>query len=294
MEQRQHFGLRKSKAAKTLCGAILSTFLVLSAQIAHADENTSPNTTTEPTQTTSTTMETSASVANSGSTATTNLDATQPLTVVAESTASVSPVAMSEASTTPVATSTAPSTEVSTAPVATNTEANTAPSTEVSTAPVATNTEANTAPSTEATAPKVRSRRSAESIDVTFTTDNADKTITATSSTETPAQINELPPHVFNINASGVGEIPENSYVEVTVKTNSELKKYNNENPLKKGFKATGYTTNEDDYTGSTQTAKSISADYQQVHKNNLLLNQITLRGHFQFHLISHVSPLIN
>ena len=280
MEQRQHFGLRKSKAAKTLCGAILSTFLLLSAQIAHADENTSPNTTTEPTQTTSTTMETSASVANSGSTATTNLDATQPLTVVAESTASVSPVATSEASTTPVATSTAPSTEVSTAPVATNTEANTAPSTEVSAAPVATNTDANTVPvteNTEATAPKVRSRRSAESIDVTFTTDNADKTITATSSTETPAQINELPPHVFNINASGVGEIPENSYVEVTVKTNSELKKYNNENPLKKGFKATGYTTNEDDYTGSTQTAKinisGLSAGTQKqfiVEPNNI------------------------
>ena len=240
MEQRQHFGLRKSKAAKTLCGAILSTFLVLSAQIAHADENTSPNTTTEPTQTTSTTMETSASVANSGSTATTNLDATQPLTVVAESTASVSPVATSEASTTPVATSTAPSTEVSTAPVATNTEANTAPVTE----------------NTEATAPKVRSRRSAESIDVTFTTDNTDKTITATSSTDTPAKINELPPHVFNINASGVGEIPENSYVEVTVKTNSELKKYNNDNPLINSFRATGYTTNKDDYQGSTQTAK--------------------------------------
>ena len=269
MEQRQHFGLRKSKAAKTLCGAILSTFLVLSAQIAHADENTSPNTTTEPTQTTSTTMETSASVANSGSTATTNLETTQPLTVVAESTASASPVATSEASTTPVATSTAPSpvatSEASTTPVATST----APSTEVSTAPVATNT--------EATAPKVRSRRSAESIDVTFTTDNTDKTITATSSTDTPAKINELPPHVFNINASGVGEIPENSYVEVTVKTNSELKQYNTDNPLEKGFKATGYTTNKDDYQGSTQTAKinisGLSAGTQKqfiVEPNNI------------------------
>ena len=261
MEQRQHFGLRKSKAAKTLCGAILSTFLVLSAQIAHADENTSPSTTTEPTQTTSTTMETSASVANSGSTATTNLEATQPLTVVAESTASVSPVATSEASTTLVATSTAPSTEVSAAPVATSTEASTAPVT------------ANT----EATAPKVRSRRSAESIDVTFTTDNTDKTITATSSTDTPAKINELPPHVFNINASGVGEIPENSYVEVTVKTNSELKQYNTDNPLEKGFKATGYTTNKDDYQGSTQTAKinisGLSAGTQKqfiVEPNNI------------------------
>ena len=268
MEQRQHFGFRKYKAAKTLCGAVLATFFIVGAQVAHADENTSTSTTTA-TQTTPTSMETSASVANSGSTATTNLETTQPLTVVAESTASASPVATSEASTTPVATSTAPSpvatSEASTAPSATST----APTTDTSAAPVATNTDAS--------APKVRSRRSAESIDVTFTTDNTDKTITATSSTDTPAKINEFPPHVFNINASGVGEIPENSYVEVTVKTNSELKAYNTDNPLEKGFKATGYTTNKDDYKGSTQTAKinisGLSAGTQKqfiVEPNNI------------------------
>ena len=39
MKQKQVFGFRKSKAVKTLCGAVLGTALfVLGAQIVHADE----------------------------------------------------------------------------------------------------------------------------------------------------------------------------------------------------------------------------------------------------------------
>ena len=230
MEQRQQFGLRKSKAAKTLCGAILSTFLVLSAQIAHADEN---------------------SIDTAPTNGNTSITAEASNTTAAISTSATNNVVASETITTPTTSETVAS-ETATQPISLTIES-------VNTTTSETTSEVATSSETASDTPRVRARRSVESndsINVTFTTDNTDKTITATSSTETPAKLNALPPHVFNINASGVGEIPENSYVEVRVQTNSDLSQYNTDNPLEDGFKATGYTTNKDDYKGSTQTAK--------------------------------------
>ncbi|MDO4643725.1 MAG: hypothetical protein Q4A74_07780 [Cardiobacteriaceae bacterium] len=229
MEQRQRFGLRKSKAYK-LCGAVLATFFIVGAHTAYADENSIDT------------------VPTNGNT---SITAEASNTTAAISTSATNNVVASEAIVTPTTSETVAS-ETATQPISLTIES-------VNTTTSETTSEVATASETASETPRVRARRSVESndsINVTLTTDNTDKTVTATSSTETPAKLNTLPPHVFNINASGVGEIPENSYVEVRVQTNSDLSQYNTDNPLEDGFKATGYTTNKEDYKGSTQTAK--------------------------------------
>lgn len=47
-QQNQKFGFRKSKAFRTLCGAVLGTFLVLAVQTANADEITDSTAQTQP------------------------------------------------------------------------------------------------------------------------------------------------------------------------------------------------------------------------------------------------------
>lgn len=47
-QQNQKFGFRKSKAFRTLCGAVLGTFLVLAVQTANADEITDSTVQSQP------------------------------------------------------------------------------------------------------------------------------------------------------------------------------------------------------------------------------------------------------